>query len=48
MSAQLVCRMHGGMQQSSRDKAQRLIAEEKIKTRVSRIVAYNDLDTATP
>jgi hypothetical protein len=48
MSAQLICRMHGGMQQSSRDKAQRLIAEEKIKTRVSRIVAYDDMDTTTP
>jgi hypothetical protein len=48
MSAQLVCRMHGGMQQSSRDKAQRLIAEDKIKSRVSCIVAYNELDRVTP
>jgi hypothetical protein len=48
VSAQLVCRMHGGMQKSARDKAQRLIAEDKIKSRVSRIVAYNELDRATP
>ena len=46
MDGQLVCYVHGGNQKSGKAKAQKLIAQHEMLTRVSKIVAYDDLATA--
>jgi hypothetical protein len=48
MSAQLVCKAHGGLSPAGIAKAQRLVAEVELKSRVSKIVAYDDLKASTP
>src|ERR1039458_878139 len=48
MDGQLVCYGHGGNQKSGKGKAQKLIAQHEIRTRVSKIVAYSELDRSTP
>jgi hypothetical protein len=48
MDGQLVCYVHDGNQKSGKAKAQKLIAQHEMRTRVSKIVAYDDLATATP
>jgi hypothetical protein len=48
MDGQLVCYGHGGNQKSGKAKAQKLIAQHEIRTRVSKIVAYSELDRSTP
>jgi hypothetical protein len=48
MDGQLVCFVHGGNQKSGKAKAQKLIAQHEMRTRGSKIVAYDDLATATP
>jgi hypothetical protein len=48
MSAQLVCDKHGGRQKSAVAKADKLVAQHEMRTRDSKIVAYDALDPSTP